>query len=169
MSDNDYLQNHFIPVPKCALHRDEYGRILVSRAWMLEVVNSISIPVHEDLSMNRVPTDTDLLVPPAQWVFDVKRKTVTIGNFTFHLRGKCQFKLLHFVCSGKTSTIDAWRDVWGYDVEKEPIDYNTIRNTVRPVNIKLEVVKIPVKIEASKKTLKILDSRITVFENGEIG
>lgn len=144
---DEQLEKTHVPVPKFAITRDLYGRFMISRAWLLNAFSEAR-STHESLILS----DEDRHVPPREWVFDLDRQTVTIGRFQMELQGEKQFKLLRFVCQGGTDAVLAWSEVWNLT---PPVEYDTIRNTVRPLNRKLQEVGLPYMVNQSSKTLKI--------------
>ena len=144
---DEQLEKTHVPVPKFAITRDLYGRFMISRAWLLNAFSEARSD-HESLILS----DEDRQVPPREWVFDPDRQTVTIGRFQMELQGEKQFKLLRFVCQGGTDAVLAWSEVWNFT---PPVEYDTIRNTVRPLNRKLQEVGLPYTVNQSSKMLKI--------------
>lgn len=144
---DEQLEKTHVPVPKFAITRDLYGRFMISRAWLLNAFSEAR-STHESLILS----DEDRQVPPREWVFDPDRQTVTIGRFQMEFQGEKQFKLLRFVCQGGTDAVLAWSEVWEF---APPVEYDTIRNTVRPLNRKLREVGLPYMVNQSSKTLKI--------------
>lgn len=143
---DEQLEKTHVPVPKFAITRDLYGRFMISRAWLLNAFSEAR-STHESLILS----DEDRQIPPREWVFDLERQTVTIGSFQMEFQGETQFRLLRFVCQGGTDAVEAWKIVWG---NVPPVEYDAIRNTARPLNLKLQEVGLPYRVTPSTKTLK---------------
>ena len=146
-TSDQQLEKTHIPVPKFAVTRDLYGRVMISRAWLLNAFSEA-----RSTNENLILTDDDRDTPPSEWEFDPDRRTVTIGQFQMELPGEKQFKLLRFVCQGGTDAVLAWSEVWEF---APPVEYDTVRSTTRHLNRKFREVGLPYEVISTTKNLKI--------------
>ena len=155
MTNQEYLNRHYVPIPTAALQHDEYGRTLIAKCWLQDAARECADYRRDDKRLDQggpYPDDEDRDVPPSEWAFDQERKRVLIGKYVLAIRGDIQFRFLRFVCEGGTDTQQAWKEVWNYS---GTVEFNTLRNVTRALNEKLESIDLDWRVVVTTKTVEI--------------